>query len=381
MTGQRRWPASRPGSDREAGRRRGRRSLAPVAALVAMAATAAILPAVPAAAGTTGTAAAVGGAVGRPGPVGNGRFGLTPVPGRNGRAASYFMLTVPAGHSVTDTAIISNLSLATEMLKVSRSTGVTAANGGSAFSHSFHRCSGTGCWVTGLPQRITLPAGTGEKLRFTVSVPHRAAAGQYLAGITAELAVPLPPRNVGSNGKATARAIVIEQVTVGVAVTVGSGTGLRTRLRIKGVTGTAIGKIARLSITLDNTGQTFAHAAGQATCRVSGRPRSFHVVADTILTHDHAVIPVNFPGLPEGATVPCTVRLEYGNGRSARWAGMVTVPAPAHTRIYHTGPGDYTVVPAGGIPTWAIVLFVLGALVLAAVALLLFRMRRRGPAG
>jgi len=55
------------------------------------------------------------------------------------------------------------------------------------------------------------------------------------------------------------------------------------------------------------------------------------------------------------------------------------MPAPPRVRIIHTGPGDYAVVPiAAGIPTWAIVLLVIGVLVLAALTVLLLRLRRRG---
>jgi hypothetical protein len=336
-----------------------------IVAAAALGMLAAVLPVLPIAAAVVA------------GPVSNGKFGLTPVPASNGRAAPYFTLTVAAGHSATSTVLLSNVGHVTEKLKVSRSTGVTAANGGSAFSRSFQRCSGAGCWVTGLPGTATLQPGTGENLPFTVRVPRGTADGQYLAGITAELASRPRPVKVGSNGEATARAIIIQQVTVAVAVTVGSPSRLTTRLRIRGVSGAAVGQTARLNIALNNTGQTFTHGTGRATCTVAGLRHSFAVVAATVLPHDHAVIAVNIPGMPAGQTMPCTVGVRYGNGQTAGWAGMVTVPAPPRTRIYHTGPGAYSVVPEAGIPAWAIALYVLGVLVLAALALLLLRTRRR----
>lgn len=343
-----------------------RRAIAAAAAVSVLAVVTPVLPA----------AAAVAA-----GPVGNGKFGLTPTADSTGRAAPYFTLTVAAGHSATRTALLSNLGTAREKLKVSRSTGVTAVNGGSAFSRSFQRCSGAGCWVTGLPATVTLPAGTSEKLPFTVHVPPGTANGQYLAGITAELARRPEPVKVGSNGKATARAVIVEQVTVAVVVTVGPLSRLTTRLRIRGVSGTAIGPTARLTIALDNTGQTFARGTGRATCTVDGQRHSSVVNAATVLARDHAAIAVNARGIPEGVTVPCTVGIHYGNGLTARWAGLVTVPAPPRTRTYHTGPGAYSVVPEPGIPAWAIALSVLGVLLLAALAVLLMRTRRRSQAG
>jgi hypothetical protein len=345
----------------------GRRFGRGAAAAVALAALAAVTPVLPAAAAEAGS---------------NGQFGLTPAPASDGIAAPYFVLTVPPGGSATGTALISNDGTTPEKLKISRSTGVTAANGGSAFTGSFQRCSGVGCWVSGIPGEVTLAGDTAERLQFAVHVPARTAPGQYLAGLTAELAATPRPVRVGSNGQATANAIVIEQITVGVAVTVGSLSQMTTRLRIPGVSGEAIGRTGRLNIELANTGQTFARGTGKASCTVAGKRHSYAVVASTVLPHDQAVIPVNTPGLPDGVTMPCAVRLGYGQGLAVSWAGSVTVPVPPQVRIYHTGPGAYAVVPEGGIPSWAIALLVVGVLVLAAVAVLLLRTRRRsrGPA-
>lgn len=343
----------------------GRRSGWGVAMAAVLAALVAMAPVLPAAAVGVG---------------GNGQFGLTPAPDSAGHAAPYFIMTVAAGDSAAGTALISNEGQQAEQLKVSRATGVTAGNGGSAFSRSFQSCSGPGCWVSGLPGQVSLPGLSGERLGFMVRVPAGTPPGQYLSGITAEAAAMPRSVQIGSNGKASARAVIVARVTVGVAVTVGSLAQMRTLLRIPGVSGQDIGPTARLDIVLANTGQTFTHGTGQASCTAAGRRHSFAVYASTVLPHDQAVIAVNAPGLPEGATMPCTVRIGYGDGLIVSWAGLVTVPAPPHTRIVHTGPGAYSVVPEGGIPPWAVALLVVGVLVLAAVAVLLLRMRRRSQA-
>jgi hypothetical protein len=348
MTGQRR----RPGWCRW-------RSLAGAVALAALA----VIPALPAAAASA---------------VGNGQFGITPAAGSNGIVAPYFVMTVAAGRSAKDTAIISNPGTKAVTLKIGRSVGVTAGNGGSSYNPSFGECSGSGCWVTGLPGTVTLPAGTGERQPFVVHVPAGTAPGQYLAGITVESASSRSVQ-VGSNGKgATARAVVIDQVTVGVAVNVGSLDQMTTRLQIPSVTGTAIGQLARMNILLRNTGQTFTGARGHVSCTAAGRGYAYTVVAGTVLPHGQAAIPVNAPGFPKGRAVPCTVLLGYGHGLTVRWAGTVTVPAPPATRIYHTGNGAYTVVPVGSsIPPWAIALIIVGVLAVAVMAFLLWRLRRR----
>jgi hypothetical protein len=305
-----------------------------------------------------------------PGGIGTGTFGLSTAPDSQGRAAPYFNLTVAAGHSTVATVVVSNLGNTTEKLKIGRSTGITATNGGSAYSLAPGKCSGPGCWVTGLPRLVTLPAHSREMLNFTVSVPAGTARGQYLGGIAAESAAGPGSRIVGSNGKAKAWAIIVEQVTVGVAVTVGQLSKLTTRLRIPGVLGAIEGPVARLNIQLENTGQTFAKGTGKASCTAARKRHTYTVLADTVLPHDHALIAVNAPGIPEGTTLPCEIRIRYGRNQTVRWAGLVTVAAPPSSHIVYTGPGAYSVVPNGGIPAWAIVLISIGVLVLSGIGVL-----------
>jgi hypothetical protein len=339
-----------------------RRLLTPVAATAALTAMTA-LAAAPASAAEAG---------------GNGQFGITPAPAGNGVAAPYFSLNISAGRTVNAIAVVTNQGSTTEKLKLGRATGVTAGNGGSAFSRPFLRCAGPGCWVTGLRGTVTLPGHSHIRLAFTVHVPAGTRPGQYLAGLTAQPATRPGATRLGSNRKgAKVQAVIIRQVTVGVAVTVGSLSQLTTRLRIPTVTGVALGRVARLDILLRNTGQTFTHALGRASCTAAGRRHSYRVVADTVLPGGHAIIPANAPGLPEGTSMPCTVRLRYGVGLTVSWTGSVTIPAPPAGHIVHTGPGAYTVIPPNTIPPWAIALIVIGGLALVVMALLLVRMHRR----
>jgi Bacterial protein of unknown function (DUF916) len=310
------------------------------------------------------------------------RFGLQPTPAASGRTRQYFMMSVGAGRSGADTVIITNAGRRREKLRIARTTGVTAANGGSAFTTgTAHRCAGAACWVRGLPKAVTLPAGASKDLSFTVHVPAHTGHGQYLAGITAQAAALPKSVIVGSNGKASARAIIIHQVTVAVAVTVGPLSSLRYQLRLPAVTGSAVGPTARLNLRVRNTGQMFTHAAGAAACTASGKRHSYRVYVATVLPGGSAVIPVNAPGLPQGASVPCTIRLHYGRHQTLAWAGTVTLPAPPKTRIIHTGNGTYSVLPVGGVPPWAMALLAVGGLLLLAlIVLAVLLLRRRGRA-
>jgi hypothetical protein len=312
-----------------------------------------------------------------PGPGGNlgvaGQFGLIPAPGSNGADGLYFQLTVAPGQSATSTVILSNLEARTQELKIDRSVGVTAANGGSTYSLLPQGCTGAACWLSDLPSLVTLPAHTTERLDFTVRVPDGTAPGQYLGGISAESYVVPPSEALGSGKQQSTRAVIVQDVTVGVAVTVGQLSSLTTRFRIDGVQGATEGPVARLYIQLDNTGQTFASGTGRASCTAGGSPHSYTVNANTILPDGHAQIAVNAPGLTEGATLPCTVTLSYGSHQTVSWTGSVRIPGAPDTRTIHTANGAYTVIPNGGVPPWALTLIGIGVLMLAGIAALLLR--------
>jgi hypothetical protein len=231
-----------------------------------------------------------------------------------------------------------------------------------------------------LPRQVTLPTGTQQRLPVTVRIPRSTRRGQYLAGITAELAKKPRPVVVGSSKKASAQAIIVQQVTVGIAVTVGPASALTSRLAISGVTGGLEGVTPRLSIHVANTGRTFLHGQGMVSWHVASAPLSAPVFVGTVLPGDDALIAVNAPRMPTGATTLVQVRIRYGPGLTARWSGMVTIPARPHLRLIHTGKGAYSVVPAGRTPVWAIAIIVVGILLLVVLALLtwlLVRSRRR----
>jgi hypothetical protein len=343
------------------GRRRRRRAggILAIAAIVA-----AITASVPAeAAGATG-----------PGP-----FGLTPSPTSAGQPRAYFKLTIAPGRSARDTAIVTNEGSTTERLKITVSEGVTAANSGSAFEAITGECAGASCWVTGLPVTVTLAPGVRKVLAFGISVPSRTRPGQYLAGITAESAGRPHAVTIGSNGKASARAIIIDQVTVGVAVTVGTPGRLKTALLIRAVSAGWVGSTPRLYIPVHNSGQTFVRATGNASCRAGGRRHSYRVIVETVLPDGGAVLPINAPGLASGS-LPCTVRLLDGAGPPVVWSGVVSLPAQTPARIFHPANGVYISLPESTVPPWAVALIVIGALILASLLVLLVQ-RRNHPDG
>jgi hypothetical protein len=307
----------------------------------------------------------------------NGEFGLAAESGPEGQPPpAYFQLAVPPGHAVTATVLVANLGQRTRTLALRHVIGVTAGNGGSAYLPSPRRCSGPACWVTGLPSRVTLPAGYKELVEFTVRVPPGTRPGQYLSGIAAAPAARPRPVSLGSNGSSSAQAVVLDAVTIGVAVTVGDLSSLVSRLSVRHVQGVAEGRVARLDLSLYNTGQTFAKGAGRASCLAGGQWKSFPVYASTVLPGDHALIPVNAPGLKEGATTQCAIHIHYGNHQLLSWYGPVTVPGGPTGRVVRTGNGAYALISSSGIPAWGVALIIIGLLILTGISIILYRQRR-----
>jgi hypothetical protein len=309
---------------------------------------------------------------------GDGSFSVTPSPTSSGRARSYFDLTVAPGQQTWDTAIFSNTGPETEVLRISVSTGVTATNSGSAYQNPAGPCTAAGCWVTGLPATVTIAPGEGRVLRFQVTVPANAPAAQYLAGITVQPATP-STATLGSNGPASAKAIIINKVTAGVAVTVGALSQMTTALNVSAVSAGWIGTTPRLSIPVSNIGQTFARATGTISCATDGTRHTYDVTMSTVLPGGHAVLAVNAPDLASGS-LPCTVRLDDGTDHPVTWSGTVNLPPANARKLIHTGNGTYTELPDTTTPPWAIALIVIGVLILATLlALLVLRRRQRRP--
>jgi hypothetical protein len=302
-----------------------------------------------------------------------GSFSLTPSPTSAGQPRSYFQLAVAPGRPARDTAIVSNEGTRTDRLQITISRGVTAGNSGSAYEDMAGRCTGASCWVSGLPATVTLAPGARRVLAFTIAVPRRTPPGQYLAGITAEFATRPRAVRVGSHGPASASIIAIDKVTVGVAVTVGPLSRLRTALVIPAVSAGWIGSTPRLYIPVRNTGQAFARAMGQVSCQAGRRHHSWRVIMETVLPGGSAVLPVNAPGLTSGQ-LPCTVLLRDG-ARLVAWSGTVRVPPRAATRAYRLARGVNVSLPEGAVPPWAVALLAIGALILATLLAVLARNR------
>lgn len=303
-------------------------------------------------------------------------FALAPVAKKGLPLSSYFQLNLAAGATAHESVEVSDTGRNAETILVSSSHGVTSPNTGAAYAGAFKACTGTACWIHGLPSRVQLAAGETKKIPFYVTVPAGTPDKQYLAGITAQPKGHAPAVVVGKNGSASAHAIIIQQITVGVAVTVGKLATLSSSLRISRVGVIAIGAMPRLLVHVTNTGQRFTRARGSATCDAKGRAHGYAVLANTILPGDSAVVDVNAPGLPAHSLDRCVVELPFASG-ATRWVGKIRIASLKAPKLIPVGPGQYSRVPRAHFPTWAIAALAGGgALTLVLLGILLSFIRR-----
>jgi hypothetical protein len=307
---------------------------------------------------------------------GSSPFAMSPSFKKGQKISSYFQLNMRAGQTKTEQVSLSDTGRNAELLKLGASFGVTAPNTGAAYKGAYAPCKQTACWIRDLPAEVQLRAGETKKVAFKVVVPSGTPNKQYLAGITAQPAHNGGSVVVGKKGSATARAIIINQITVGVAVTIGPLSSLRSALAIRGAHAVAIGKTPRLLVEVHNVGQRFTSATGSAVCTDQGHQHSYSVLANTILPGDSAVISVNALGLPALSKSRCSITLPFGTS-SAHWVGTVKVPSLKVAKVVHNHKGQYTAVPDPSFPVWAVAVMAGGGgLLLALLITFLVFMKR-----
>ncbi|HEY5398683.1 MAG TPA: hypothetical protein VIL16_25210 [Trebonia sp.] len=316
------------------------------------------------AAGPLGQAAAA-----VPGP---GQFALTPAPGASGQPRPYFTLAIDPGGSVRDTIVVSNIGSTAITLRLGTSDGITAAYSGSAYGPLATACREIGCWVADLPRTVTVGPHSEQDVPFRVTVPAGTAPSQYLAGISATPATAPKPVKLKLTQHSGTRVVIVQQVSVGVAVTVGQLARLRVKINIAGVTAGWIGTLVRLSVNLRNDGQRFTKGTGHITCQLDGTTHTYPIDMDTVLPGDTAALQVNGIGMHTGSW-PCTIRIANSGGHVDTWAGTVVVPAETAAATKRIAENDYEVPPGDGIPGWAIVLMVLAGLILFSIWALILR--------
>jgi hypothetical protein len=287
-------------------------------------------------------------------------------------ASGYFSLTLGPGTGATRTVQISNLRAITQTLDLYAVRGVTAPSSGDVYVGKPGTCMAAGCWITGLPARLTLAAYQAQDVAFSVHVPAATTPGQYLGGVAVQpVSMPSPTSGHG------ARSVIVHEVVIGVAVTVGSH--YPSELSIPGVMGAAIGDAAGIAVSEANGGGQFEHPRGTATLVSNGASSSFPLQSSTMLPGGQASLRVLTPHIAPGVYSARVVLTYDGGAKTAYWNGTVQVPAVQPDATVAVDPNGRTPAALQRSSTPSVLLLVgtgVGGALLAALTVSLYRWRR-----
>ncbi len=138
-------------------------------------------------------------------------FGIRPAGPDGSPDGAYFSYVLEPGAVVEDQLVAINRGSEPVTLKLYAADGVTAINGGTAFSNQDEEFSGTRSWLRTSVSELEVSPGQDVIVPFTVHVPSDAAPGDHVAGWVAEA----PPKSASSQGLGAA---VVERVGMAVVV-------------------------------------------------------------------------------------------------------------------------------------------------------------------
>lgn len=327
-------------------------------------------------------------------------FGIRPTRADKDRPEtfSYFSYPASTGSILSDEALVINDGSVPLTLKLYAADGITAQNGGTAFTQPGQLSSGysrgTSGWITLPADEVSLGPGEEQVIPFTVHVPADAGPGHHVAGLVVE-AQPVEGDVESQEGQAQFAVNVVRRVGVAVVVDVAGE-----HVTEMGVTGVALQQQseqgATFQITVHNSGNVYTKGEGYVLIRAKSGEElaSLPWTMDTVLPGDTTFFNVTHPiRLGDGdyrATVLLTyagksaaledVEIKVRNGQPVVTAvpgGGVLSPAITHIRPPQ-GPGlfDNLTGWGRGLAIAAIVLVVAG---LVAAEIFIWRKVKKAP--
>ena len=274
---------------------------------------------------------------------------------------AYFTRVVPQGGSFTDAVVVTNTSNAPLSVYVYPVDGLTGATTGSVYGNRQDRRRRAGKWLRVGARTLRIPAHREVSVAFRARVPRSARAGDHLAGVAVENA--LPQRSAGKFSVTE-----VTRAVVGVLVTVPGSA--KPSLQLSGLALGALPGTPLASVVV-----TLADAGGKLckpTLTVALGGQTVQRRLDTILPGDRIDFPFPWPHRLRAGTYAATTT---GSG-----CGATTVMhASAHlgTDLAGANGGDPrpgAKAASGSTPWWPLPLVALGGLAAGA----LFTRRGRG---
>lgn len=279
-----------------------------------------------------------------------------------GVAGTYFAEHLRPGSGAGLTLRVTSTVARPERLEVAPIVGATNTNTGDGYTWS-GPCSTTSprssptsaCWISGLPASVVLQPRESIVLHARLDVPTTAAAGQYLLGVGVR-SRPSAPSAVVGRGDASAVLRVVQEVNVGVAVTIGTAAQLRPDLVVTGVAERPGSGAVVASVRLADTGDTFVHSAGTLAVSTSTGPVTVRLAPGTILPGDHGAVDIGLGRLAAGS-YPVAVALRYGGesgplDRRAAWRGELVVGRSTNSFGVRAPAPSVLRTAVGRVPVW-----------------------------
>lgn len=128
--------------------------------------------------------------------VDNGTLGIRPA-----TESDFFHLSVAAGSTLEETALVNNRSTTPVTLLTYAVDGTTTPQGGIALESQSSRPSALGLWTTMDAPSITVPPQTEMRVPFTIHIPVGTMPGDYIGGLIIQ--PPAETGQVSSNANGT----------------------------------------------------------------------------------------------------------------------------------------------------------------------------------
>lgn len=255
----------------------------------------------------------------------------------SGVDGNYFTLTMTPGETRELTVELGNFGEAQARVRTYAADAYTIINGGFGAKLDGEPVSGVTRWVDYPADTIELPARTGIKRTFKVTVPGDAKPGQYITSLAIQNADP----EVSSSGSVAMRQITRQVIAVAITVPGPAQPGVA----IGAVTYRTVAGNSMIAVEIKNTGNTHLKLAGELVLRdASGAEVSrYPVTMDTFYAGMSTFVEVPFAGrINEGDySVELSLADSEHKVQTAAPALALNVPPPADEGVP---------VPAGVVP-------------------------------
>jgi hypothetical protein len=225
----------------------------------------------------------------------------------------YFTLTAAPGSTTQLYAMVGNTGPIAGAIKVRAVDGTTASKGGISFAMPWSKRTGVGVWThlsTGLVQ---LDASQAKLFPFTVTVPPKAAAGQYVGGFAAW--VPAPRKSVNGSMGLKVQTRLVNAIVVTVPGR------LRSAFTVLGASPVHLPFGTYVQVHVKNSGNTLLQGTGYVWVFRAGHKKpmiSLPLQVDTTLPHRAISFPVFWGAAVQKGSYNYAVQMTWDGGSSVR---------------------------------------------------------------